>query len=62
MTITTRAMVMSRVISTSVTEALIVWVRSIRMWMEMAGGMFACSPGSAALILATVWMTLAPGC
>ena len=59
---TTRAMVISSVISTSVTEARMVWVRSARTWTPMAGGMSACRPGSALLILLTVWMTLAPGC
>ena len=61
-TITTSTMVISSVISTSLTEALMVWVRSTRMWMSMPGGMSACRPGSAASIRSTVLMTLAPGC
>ncbi len=51
-----------RVISTSCTEARMVWVRSARTWMLMPGGMLASSPGRALLMRSTVWMTLAPGC
>ena len=42
-TITTRTMVISRVISTSFTAARMVWVRSIRTCTLMPGGMLACS-------------------
>ena len=38
-----------------------VWVRSARTWISMAGGILACRPGSALVIWFTVWMTLAPG-
>ena len=40
-TITTRTMVISRVTFTSLTEALMVWVRSISTCSWMPGGMFA---------------------
>ena len=59
---TTSTMVISRVIFTSLTEARMVWVRSARICTPMAGGISACSDGSAALIRSTVWITLAPGC
>ncbi len=61
-TITTSTMVISRVISTSRTEARMVWVRSASMVTFTAGGMSASRPGSALLMRSTVWMTLAPGC
>ena len=61
MTPTTRKMVINRVISTSWTEARMVWVRSARTCTAIAGGMSACSAGRAALMRSTVWMTLAPG-
>ena len=44
-TITTRTMVISRVISTSRTEARMVWVRSARMLTLIAGGMSASQAG-----------------
>ncbi len=58
----TRKTVSSSVSSTSRTEARMVCVRSATMCMSMDGGMSAFSPGSAALIRLTVWMTFAPGC
>ena len=61
-TTTTSTMVISRVISTSRTEARMVWVRSATMLTLTAGGMSASSRGSALLMRSTVWMTLAPGC
>ena len=39
-----------------------VCVRSARMLTSIAGGIAACSRGSAALMRSTVSMTLAPGC
>ena len=62
MTATTSSTVMPRVISTSATEARMVWVRSATMRSVAAGGMLRSSCGSAALTRSTVWMTLAPGC
>ncbi len=62
MTSTTSTMVTPSVISTSCTEARMVSVRSETISTLMAGGITACSRGSAALILSTVSMTLAPGC
>ncbi len=53
MTATTSRMVMSRVVSTSLTEARMVWVRSARTWMVMAGGILACRPGNALVIAFT---------
>jgi hypothetical protein len=61
-TATTRAMVIRRVISTSCTEAWMVWVRSARIWIAMEGGMSAWSAGKALRIRCTVWSTFAPGC
>ncbi len=61
-TATTRAMVISRVISTSFTEARMVWVRSDSTCTLIEGGMLASSRGRASLIRFTVSMTLAPGC
>ena len=52
----------SSVTSTSATEARMVWVRSVRIVTSIAGGIVACSCGSAALIWSTVSITLAPGC
>ena len=62
MTITTRRIVMSSVNWTSEIEARIVCVRSLRVKTLIAGGIVACSLGSASLILSTVSMTFAPGC
>ena len=61
-TITTSAMVRSRVNCTSSTAARMVWVRSLMTSILIAGGIAATSRGSVALILSTVSMTLAPGC
>ncbi len=60
-TATTSTTVISRVISTSLTEALMVWVRSWTMVTLTLGGMLASIPGRAFLISSTVRMTLAPG-
>ena len=47
---------------TSLTEARMVCVRSVMTATLIAGGIAACSWGSAALTRSTVSMTLAPGC
>ena len=60
-TATTRAIDNSKVNSTSLTEALMVCVRSISVLTVMLGGMPACSLGNAARIRSTVSITLAPG-
>ncbi len=57
---TTRTTVTSRVNFTSCTAARMVWVRSIRMWTSIPGGMLRSRPGSAFLIWSTVLMTFAP--
>ncbi len=59
---TTSTMVISKVISTSLTEALMVWVRSCTMCMSMLAGILAWMAGRAFLIVSTVRRTLAPGC
>ncbi len=51
---------MARVVFTSLTAARMVWVRSIRMWTSMPGGMLRSRPGSAFSIWSAVLMTLAP--
>ena len=58
----TAQMVISKVISTSCTEARMFWVRSTRMLTETDGGIAALSFGSAALMRSTVAITFAPGC
>ena len=60
-TITTSAMVSSRVNSTSSTEALMFCVRSTSTLTCTAGGSAASNTGSAARMRATVSTTLAPG-
>ncbi|KAG0730721.1 hypothetical protein G6F62_015853 [Rhizopus arrhizus] len=55
-------MVSVSVNSTSVTEARIVWVRSMMVFTCTDGGIDASSRGSAARMRSTVSMTLAPGC
>ena len=59
---TTSAMVSTSVNCTSLTDARIVTVRSVRTSTLMAGGMAACSCGKRALMRSTVSMTFAPGC
>src|SRR5215471_6539178 len=60
-TITTSAMVIASVNSTSCTEARMFVVRSDRMLTLMVGGIEACSVANAAFIASTVVMTFAPG-
>src|ERR1700678_3107522 len=60
-TITTSAIVNINSNCTSLTEARMVVVRSVRMAMLTAGGRVALSWGSLALIRSTTWMMLAPG-
>ena len=55
-------MVSASVNCTSVTEARMVWVRSLTMSTWIAGGSASSRRGSAALMRSTVSMTLAPGC
>ena len=61
-TITTRLIDSSKVSSTSLTEARMVWVRSTIVLTWIVGGMLASSGGSAFFTCCTVSMTLAPGC
>ena len=60
-TATTRAMVISRVISTSCTEARMVTVRSATTFISMPMGTAARRAGNAAFTASTVLITLAPG-
>ncbi len=62
MTMTTRAITSISSNSTSLTEARIVMVRSVRMATETADGREARSCGSSALTRSTTAMMLAPGC
>ncbi len=61
-TSTTSTMVSPRVNSTSLTEARIVVVRSVRMWMSTEAGRVSLRRGRMFLMLLTTEMMFAPGC
>ncbi|MOA25971.1 hypothetical protein D3C78_1467310 [compost metagenome] len=60
-TITTRAMAISNSCCTSVTEARMVWVRSVSTTTSRPAGRLSVMLGNRALIRSTTSITLAPG-
>ncbi len=60
-TITTRAMAISSSCCTSVTEARMVWVRSVSTVTSIPAGRLSVMLGSSALMRSTTSITLAPG-
>ena len=60
-TATTSNTAINKVISTSWSEARMVWVRSLSTLTSTEAGSIACNSGSAALIRSTVSTILAPG-
>ena len=61
-TITTSPMVNISVNWTSLTEARMVSVRSVRIWILIDAGIVTCNWGRMALMLSTTAMMFAPGC
>ncbi|MNG31594.1 hypothetical protein D3C84_1174250 [compost metagenome] len=60
-TITTRAIASSSSLRTSLTEARMVWVRSVSTLTSSPAGRLSVIDGSRVLIRSTTSMTLAPG-
>ncbi|MNG01760.1 hypothetical protein D3C84_847530 [compost metagenome] len=60
-TMTTRAMAISNSCCTSLTEARMVWVRSVSTTTSRPAGRLSVMLGNRALIRSTTSMTLAPG-